>query len=167
VIVQGFMSHLCYLCLLCKWWPTHIDCSSIMRVLRPTHLISIECIWRVSYKGKELLRENLNSPPVLLEGFVVLIFLVFCCPLKCCDVHFDLGITWCLVRLYLQLFVEGLMSYLCYLRIAVSNVYCVGFFCIRLVYSIFLVTLDCPFLISPSVFSNVYFKINPNIFFIN
>jgi len=59
------------------------------------------------------------------------------------------------------------MFYLCYLRIAVSNVYCVVFFCIRLVYPIFLVTLDCPFLISPSVFSNVYLKINRNIFFIN
>jgi hypothetical protein len=52
------------------------------------------------------------------------------------------------VRLYFQLFVGGLMSYLRY---------CIVFFvllsssCCQLRRS-----LDCPFLIAPSVFSNVY-----------
>jgi hypothetical protein len=41
----------------------------------------------------------------------------------------------------------------------VSNTYCVVFFyfdCLRLVYPMFPVSLDCSFLIVPSVFSNVY-----------
>jgi len=58
-----------------------------------------------------------------LVGSVLLISLVFCVVLLCifacclpyCDVRYDFRIKRCSVRLYLQLFVGGLMSYLCYL----------------------------------------------------
>ena len=45
------------------------------------------------------------------------------------------------------------------LRIVVSNTYCVVFLfvCLRLVYPILPVSLECPFLIATSAFSNVYF----------
>ena len=62
------------------------------------------------------------------------------------------------VRLYLQLFVWGFMSYLWYLCIVVSNTYCVVslVFFLLLVYPMLPVSLDCSFLIALSVFSNVY-----------
>jgi len=44
------------------------------------------------------------------------------------------------------------------LRIVVSNTYCVVFF-LRLVYPMLPVSLDCPFFIAPSVFSNIYFVV--------
>ena len=57
------------------------------------------------------------------------------------------------------------MSYLhvicVYVRVVVSNTYCVVFFCfvfLRFVYPLLPVSLDCPFLISPLVFSNVYLQ---------
>jgi hypothetical protein len=75
----------------------------------------------------------------------------------------------CLVRLYLQLFVGGLMTYLRYLcelaHIGVQHILCwsclvlfVGFFWffLRLVYPVLPVFLDCLFVVAPSVFSNVY-----------
>jgi hypothetical protein len=43
------------------------------------------------------------------------------------------------------------------LRIVVSKTYCVFF---RLVYPMLPVSLDCSFLMAPSVFSNVYLNIN-------
>ena len=55
-------------------------------------------------------------------------------------------------------------------RIVVSNTYCVVVFC--LVYPMLPVSLDCPFLIAPSVFSNVYVEpfttliISPILYFI-
>jgi hypothetical protein len=59
---------------------------------------------------------------------------------------------------YLQLFVGGCMSYLHYLFLfvysGVQHILCFVF--LRLVYPILPVSLDYPFLISPSVFSNVY-----------
>jgi hypothetical protein len=77
-------------------------------------------IWatrRVSYKKKEHLTliEHLSSPPFLV-GSVLLIYLVLCVVLlcvftfwvPCCDVRYDF-------RLYLQLFVGWLISYLRYL----------------------------------------------------
>jgi hypothetical protein len=42
------------------------------------------------------------------------------------------------------------------LCIVVSNTYGVVCFCLRLVYLMLPVSLHCPFLIAPSVFSNVY-----------
>jgi hypothetical protein len=66
--------------------------------------------------------------------------------------------------LSIRLFVGGL-SCLIYvicvcLRVVVSNTYCVGFcfFFLHLVYPMMTVSLDCPFLIAPSVFSNFYFE---------
>ena len=67
----------------------------------------------------------------------------------------------CSVRLYLQLLLEGLMSYLRYLCLfsysGVQHILCC--FCFvyfGLVYPMLPVSLDCPYLIAPSaVFSNV------------
>ena len=69
---------------------------------------------------------------------MLLIFLVFCVvPLcvftfwvPCCDIRYDLHIKRCSVRIYLQLFVRGLMSYLHYLCLIARSVvqhmlYCV------------------------------------------
>jgi len=73
----------------------------------------------------------------------------------------------CSVRLYLQLFVGVLLTLfyiICVcLRIVVSNTYCVYdfvllVFVLCLVYTMLLVSLDCLFLIAPSVLSNVYFS---------
>ena len=57
---------------------------------------------------------------------------------------------------------NGLIYFVCLcLRIVVSNTYCVVFLFafLRLLYFIMSVSLDCPFLITPSVFSNVYLLI--------
>jgi hypothetical protein len=52
------------------------------------------------------------------------------------------------------------MSYLPYLclfaYIDVQHILCCVFVFLRLVYPMLLVSLDCPFLIAPSVFSNIY-----------
>ena len=71
-----------------------------------------------------------------------------CLYVPCCDIRYDFCIKRCLVRLYLCIvvpntywgvfFVYFLVYYLC------------------LVYHMLLVSLDCLFLITPSVFSNVY-----------
>ena len=65
-------------------------------------------------------------------------------------------------RLYLKLFVGVFMCYLRYLCTLWCPTHIVLCFCIvflRLVYPMLPVSLDCPFLIAPSVFSNVYFLI--------
>jgi hypothetical protein len=118
--------------------------------------------------------------PVFFMGSVLLIFLIglssYYVSWRSCCVSVAIS-AWirCSVRLYLQLLVEGLMSYLCYLCLFVYNdvqhilcwFFC-GFFCLRLV-SIFdfpssscvhfwlPVFVLCPFLIVPSVFSNTYY----------
>ena len=65
--------------------------------------------------------------------------------------------------LYLQLLLEGLMSYLRYLCLfvysGVQHILCCVFVFLRLVYPMVPVSLGCPFLIAPSVFSNVYLAI--------
>ena len=79
------------------------------------------------------------------------------------------SVLWCpwrlqhknFVRLYLQLFAGGLMSYLRYLcllaHIGIKHILsCFCFACVCLVYPMLSVSLDCPFLIAYSVFSNVY-----------
>jgi hypothetical protein len=92
-------------------------------------------------------------------GSVLLICLVFlCCPIMIlyvlsfvlwCPLRFPN--KSCSVRFYLQLFIGGFMSYLRYLRLfvysGVQHTLCcvfVVFFC-RLVYPMFLVSLDCLF----------------------
>jgi hypothetical protein len=72
--------------------------------------------------------------------------------------------TWkqCSVRLYLQLFVVGLISYLCYLCLlahsGVQHILCCVFdlFFLRLVYPMLPVSQDCQFLVAPSIFFYVY-----------
>jgi hypothetical protein len=64
----------------------------------------------------------------------------------------------CSVRLYLQLFVEGLMSSLRYLCLfpfsCVQHILCCVF--LRIMYPILPVALDLPILIAPLVLSNDY-----------
>ena len=66
----------------------------------------------------------------------------------------------CWNPLYLQLFVGGLMSCLCYYMF-VWEWWCpthiVLCFFLRLMYPMLPVYLDCPFFIAPSLFSSVYF----------
>ena len=60
----------------------------------------------------------------------------------------------CSVRLYLQLFVRELMSYLRYLCLlaysGVQHILCCVFVCLRLGYTMLPVSLDCLYLIAPS-----------------
>jgi hypothetical protein len=66
----------------------------------------------------------------------------------------------CSARLYLQLFVGGLMSYLHCLCLfghsVVQHILCYVFVLFFLVYPKLPVSRDCPCLIAPSVFCNVY-----------
>jgi hypothetical protein len=107
------------------------------------------------------LRQHLRSPPVVVGGVqvahhssylcVVLLF-VFTFRVPCCNVCYDF--------LIITMFGSSLPSVAC-LRayvlftfscsLVVSNSYCVVFFVVLLQLS-----LDCPSLIAPSVFSNVY-----------
>jgi len=101
--------------------------------------------------------------PRCFGGSALLIILVFCVVLLRYGFGVMMSVTisaykLCSGRLYLKLFLGGLMSYLRYLCllafIGVQHILC----CVvlRLVYHMLLVSLDCPFLIVPSVFSNVY-----------
>ena len=67
----------------------------------------------------------------------------------------------CLVRLYLQLFVRVIVSYLHQLCVFAhsggQHRLCCVFELFFVVYSMLPVSLDCPHLIAPSVFSTVYF----------
>ena len=79
-------------------------------------------------------------------------------------VRYDFRLKTMLVRLYLQLYVEGLMSYLrysCLLAYSVVQHICVVFLCclslvLCLVYPILPFSLNYLFFIHPSVFSNMY-----------
>jgi len=100
--------------------------------------------------------------------FYVVSFL--CCPILCLCVLssvFVMSVTIDfliqMVRLYLQLFVGGRMSYFRYLCLLTNNgaqhilccIFVFVFLC--LVSSVLPVSLDCPFFIELSVFSNIYF----------
>jgi hypothetical protein len=71
------------------------------------------------------------------------------------------GLMSCLRSLCL--FVGGIMSCLrslCLFAYSGDRVQCIfDFVCLRLVYHVFPVSLDYPFLIAPSVFSNVHLKV--------
>jgi hypothetical protein len=56
---------------------------------------------------------------------------------------------------------SGIIYVICdCLREVVSNTYCVVFLvCLRLVYPVLTVSLECPFLIASLVFSNVYLQL--------
>jgi hypothetical protein len=72
---------------------------------------------------------------------LLFIFLVFCVVLscvftfwvRCCDVRYDFRIKRCSVRLYIRLFVGGIMSYLRYLCLfthsGVQHILCCFLFC--------------------------------------
>jgi hypothetical protein len=50
------------------------------------------------------------------------------------------------------------LRYLClFVYIGVQHIFCCCFVFLRLVYAMLLVSLDCPFFSTPSVFLNVYF----------
>ena len=68
-------------------------------------LHSIICLDNVSLL--HFFCENNNISSVCVVLLCVFTFLV-----SCCDVHYDFHIKQCSVRLYLQLFVGGFMSYL-------------------------------------------------------
>jgi hypothetical protein len=75
------------------------------------------------------------------------------------SIHYDFCIKQCSVCLYLQLFVGGSMSYLRYLCLLANSggqhIFCCGFVSFVFVLS---VSLDYPYSIAPSVFSNVYLQ---------
>ena len=128
--------------------------------------IRLESRLNNEFTPRFLLGSVLLFTPGFLLGSVLLIFLVFCVVLlcvftfwvPCCDVRYNFRIKRCSVRLYLQLFVGRRMPYLRYLCLVVYNGVQHILWCIflRLVYPMLPVSLDCPFLIAPSVFSNVY-----------
>ena len=68
----------------------------------------------------------------------------------------------CSVRLYLQLFVGAHVLFTLFVFVCVSNKYCVVFLlCLSssfVTYDQMPVSLDHPFLIAPSVFSNIYLQ---------
>jgi hypothetical protein len=71
--------------------------------------------------------------------------------------------TWMRTLLHLQLFVGGRISYLRYFCLFAQwclthIVLCFCFIFLRLMNTMLPVSLDCPFLIAPSVFSSVYFR---------
>ena len=118
------------------------------------------------------LREHLSSTTVFLVGSVLLIFFCFmCCPIRCLCSEFRVVMSvtisaWkrCSVRLHLQLFVGGRISYLRYFCLFAQwclthIVLCFCFIFLRLMNTMLPVSLDCPFLIAPSVFSSVYFRV--------
>ena len=132
------------------------------------------------YKKQELitLREHLSSAPRLLVGSVFLIFLVFlCCPIICGNVLSSM--LWYLLQFrHNTMFGSSLPSVICR-RVRVlfrSFVFvCVQWcpthsvvfsvllvFILCFVYPMPPVSLDCPFWIVPSVFSDVCLKQSHN-----
>ena len=112
------------------------------------------------------IREHLSSLPVSLVRSVLLIFLVFCVVLLCvftfwvpgCDIRYNFRIKTMfgsslppfVCRSAHVLFT--LFVFVCVLWRLTHIVLCFCFVFLGFVYP----TLDCPFLIAPSVFSNVY-----------
>jgi len=100
-----------------------------------------------------------------IQHFVLSYVFTFWVP--CCDVRYDFFInTMFGSSLYLQLFalwflrvVEFLMRSVLFIILVFSVVFFVLFvFVLCLVYLMLPVSLDCPFLIVTSVFSNVHFR---------
>ena len=109
------------------------------------------------------LREHMSSPPFFLVGSMLLIFLVLCCSIMC--LYVLSSVLWCPLRFPHEndvrfVFTSWRMSYyLCLLTYTgVQHILCFAFVFVflRRVYSMLPVSLDCPFMIAPSVFSNVY-----------
>ena len=70
---------------------------------------------------------------LVFSWVVLLCVFTFCVP--CCDVRYD---------------------FLMFTYTGVQHMVCFWFVCLRLVYPMLLISLDCPFVIAPSVFSNLY-----------
>ena len=108
-----------------------------------------------------IFRQHLSSPPVVFGGvhvahhfsyLCVVLLCVFTLVVLCCNVCYDFLIN--------TMFGSSLSSDAClrayvlftlFCSLVVSNPYCVVFVVVLLQ-----VSLDCPSLIAPSVFSNVY-----------
>jgi hypothetical protein len=132
-------------------------------------------IWvtrRVSYKKQELLslREHM-SPPSVGVRVAHLSNLCVCCSIMC--LYVLIFVLWCPLRFpHTMMFVSSLSPvvcrrthvlftlfvFVCALWYPAHIVLCFCFVCLRLVYSMLPVSLDCPFLIAPSVFSNVHLQ---------
>ena len=118
--------------------------------------------WKLIYgKYKYIMKDS----GLLSFHLIFLVFLrVFKFLIPCCDVRYDFRIKLMFCS-SLPPFVLG-GSCLIYvisvgLCIVVSNAYCAVFlfvFVLCLVYPMLPVSLDCPFLIAPLVFSNVYWS---------
>ena len=141
------------------------------------HVLIIRVTWRVSFERQELLAllEHKSSPPgfffwrLYLGEPVLLIFFFFFVLAYCVSLNSGFRVVMSATmsaykrypfRLYPQLFVGGVTSCKRYLCLSAHSgfqhiLYCV-FVCLRLVYPMLPVSLDCPLLIVPSVFSNVY-----------
>jgi hypothetical protein len=103
---------------------------------------------RVSYKKQELLTLCMHLISFLVRS-VLFIFVVFCVVLLCVLTFMFVGVLM-FYLCYLCLFVHcGVQHILCY-------VFALFFFVLL---SMLSVSLECPFLIAPSVFSKVYFHI--------
>jgi len=127
----------------------------------------------VSYKKQELLtlHEYLSSPPVFGGVRVAHLFSFFlCCPIMCvyvlscvlwCPLQFphknDVWIFFTSSGLYGGFVLFTLFLFVCVLWCPTHIALCFCFVCLRLVYPMLPVSLDCPFLVASSVFSNVYF----------
>ena len=87
------------------------------------------------------------------------VFICFCFVFCCCFVCLRLlSCVWC-CRTHIIVFFAFVLC------MVVANTYCVVFICyvcLRLVCIMLPVSLDCPFVISPLVFSNVYLNRNVN-----
>ena len=101
--------------------------------------------------------------------FIALVFRVLSYYVSLCfEFHVEMSVTSStlsrrLVRIHLQLFCRRGSCFIyvmcvCLHRVVSSSyiVLCICFPCLRLVYPMLPVSLECPFLVAPSVFSNVY-----------
>ena len=85
----------------------------------------------------------------------VVLLCMFMSRVPCCDVHYDFRIKRCSVHLHLQLFVLFTLIVFTYVVMSITYWVMFCFHCLSRVYTLLPVSPDCPFLIAPSVFSNV------------
>jgi hypothetical protein len=115
-----------------------------------------------------ILRITLSRPIYIYRTVSSYVYVVFCIVLFIMCLYVLSFVLWCplwfphknCVRFIFtpQLFVGGPMSYIRYLCLfaysGVQHILCCGF--LRILYPLLSVSLDCPFLIAPSVFSIIY-----------
>ena len=107
----------------------------------------------MSYERQELLtlHKHQCSPTVFLVGSMLLIFFSFCAIVStfrvpCCYVRYDFRIHRCSVRLYLQMFVGGCISYLRYLCVFAYSVVQHILYCVLVLFVFVLCTISCQLL---------------------